>query len=799
MIMKRLVSALMVSAAFAAQAADSDYTAETGYVTLTSNDDRDKSSFYSVGRWSDGQDPHSGTNYYVGSQLQFYCDYNRTDDFAGDGIWVAGKVYHPGGWVNNVNCGPLHMLPDSWLTWRGVGGFAGGSMEILGTEANPAYIRFSTEEATKRSYAVKVPVSSAADAHLVFTYLVSAKLIDGKWILIKPDNHVTGATFPILGSWPDFCGTATVDWRHTVAPDGGTFSTPGTFVLNSESELSLTAASGESFFGGLVVHSNATFTMSANNTQVISIADRLQLDAGAKLNVGKALGGWTVGAPPTNDVFRLAAGAAFDEASLAAFPVARGTQSTDRGPYIPTCFWAVTEDAEGVRTVSQTRREVVRQTQSMNWSSNGFRSDEAISGQYWSDGKAPHPNADYLSDSGNVAVTPQGAYTTVGSYVFPGNSLTFYNRVVQIYDDAADLTGNFAFGAISEYAPQYNVSLAVGGHHLRGTICFAKMGGYATACKLDVWDGNTVHIHSDISGDGDVIVQAKNNHNTDYSGDVLSRGTLILSGDNSAFAGKWSVSCWQTLERPGWAKFFPDGYSANATNNVTVEIAGPTNLGGPLAAPAANALTLGNACRLSVTETADFDDLTRGWTFSSNAFVKVAAEKTVRVRNPVVLGGELVKEGNGCLCLGDLQKGADAPAAIRIEAGSLGALNAAAFNGIPLIFEKGAGLRVVAKESDPDLAARGFTYTADGSALAADGKIGIDYDLTGIDVENHETFSAAVMTVPSDQAASVAAKLSTAKPMKGYKVRLRIADNGDETSTIFCDIGEAEGTMLILR
>ena len=165
----------------------------------------------------------------------------------------------------------------------------------------------------------------------------------------------------------------------------------------------------------------------------------------------------------------------------------------------------------------------------------------------------------------------------------------------------------------------------------------------------------------------------------------------------------------------------------------------------------------------------------------------------------LVLGGELVKEGYGCLCLSDLQKGADAPAAIRIEAGSLGALDAAAFNGIPLIFEKGAGLRVVAKESDPDLAARGFTYTADGSVLASDGKIGIDYDLTGIDVENHETFSAAVMTVPSDQAASVAAKLSTAKPMKGYKVRLRIADNGDETSTIFCDVGEAEGMMLILR
>ena len=152
--MKRFVSVLAVSAALGAVAADSDYTAETGYVTLTSNDDRDKSSFYSVGRWSDGQDPHSGTNYYVGSQLQFYCDNNRTDDFAGDGIWVAGKVYHPGGWVNNVNCGPLHMLPGSWLTWRGVGGFANGSMEILGSEANPVTIRFSTPP---QSQSVRMP------------------------------------------------------------------------------------------------------------------------------------------------------------------------------------------------------------------------------------------------------------------------------------------------------------------------------------------------------------------------------------------------------------------------------------------------------------------------------------------------------------------------------------------------------------------------------------------------------------------------------------------------------------------
>ena len=175
---------------------DSQYTAASGYVTLTANDGSTTSSWDTVGYWSDKLVPHSTTNYYVGSARTLNVRKNTgaqtAAPFGGAKLVVAGKLmdYGTSSWHTQLG-DAIIMLPGSEYAMSSAGHVDSGSMEILGTGENPVQMSFSNSS----SYSKNMLVAFKLERERCLEFYSSK----------------TNVTYYMLSSLPDVLGTILID------------------------------------------------------------------------------------------------------------------------------------------------------------------------------------------------------------------------------------------------------------------------------------------------------------------------------------------------------------------------------------------------------------------------------------------------------------------------------------------------------------------------------------------------------------------------------------------------------------
>ena len=792
-----------VSASAGDRSYDALYTAETGYVTLTKDDTGNgaNSSFHSSRGWSDKDVPpdygmpHSGTNYYVGSQYRLYLDDVASGQtptgFDGDGIVVAGEVRMNGAWGRSAICGPLTMLPGSAFYWVNIGHVTGGSVHIKGTGTSVNKpVEFQSgrnNETSKQTMNAYMSFSADADGELHW------RLASGRDI---------GATFVVLDDWANFLGTFRIGNNFTIKTKNGLYKNPGRVIVSKNAMLQLTAASGTSEIGSLSVQSNGVLNLSAlNGSQTVKIATKLELEPGA-LVIPQTFSGNRISANEFHPVFELSAEAvAAGLPDFETIPVALcGRQVAIKDGHAPvtdTIFprleWVVRDGENGGKIVGFSWKEMVAVTKTMSYTSYGFDPNgtgNCDPSQYWGDGAYPSPDKDYFSYSKNLAIRQAG-----NPFVFPGDSLFMSAGLIYAYFESGDITISNLFLSAGGKVRIMNQEKS---YTLRGKIRTLGVGN-AVTWTFNLGDQASYTIASDISGDGILRFDMDTEVGTSNWKKTLTVGTVELAGDNSAYSGKMRVDCWQTAPST-YASFFGDApFVPGPNSNVTLRVSNQANLGGPLPSFAYDALTVSNECRLALKATATFDEQTRGWFFPANAYLRVEKDAVATVKVPVTFGTKLTKEGAGALMLGGtaaVAPGLQGRPEIKVEKGAFGFVSSTAIGGVDVTFGAGASLRVVAKPDDETLAQKGVDLTD--ATLSSVAPIPVEFDMTGVDVASKEDVSVAICTVPTSAAKAYANLLSLGKPAKGYSAKLVPVDNHDETTTLVAEC-EGQGLMLLLR
>ena len=774
---------------------DAIYTAAAGYVTLEADDsgNGDKSSFHTGLHWSDHEEPHPGTNYYVKTGKALYLDHVQSggtpEGFHGDSIVVGGQVRMNGALGAKAICGPLTMLPDSVFHWETFGNVTGGSVHIKGTGTStvkPVVFRSGTKnEKSVPSVNALMSFSSDADGELY-------------WRFYDPDGtRDIGIAFTVQEDWSEFLGTFRIGRNFTFQTESGLYRMPGNLIVTTNAMLRLTAATGQSEIGALTIQTNGVLNLSAaNGSQTVRISKKLELEPGA-LVIPQSFGGSRLPAQEFHPVFELTAEAvAAGLPDFTTIPVAicgrQPSIENGHGPVFtifPELGWEVRNSEGGGKTVGFSYKETVSVTNSMNFSKTGFIKNgtgDADPAKYWSDGLYPQKGKGYYS-SYNLFI--RGA----DPYVFPGDSFMVNGAHVLLYGDAKDVTIS---NLVLVGNGKVRLTTSEREYHLRGTIKTLKMGA-STSFRFMGGDKCTQFIDSDISGDGLLEFSMDTEVASSSWNKTLPVGTFELTGDNSAFSGKMMVDCWQTADSKYDAYFGGVPYVPGPYSNITLRVSSQANLGGALPETAYDALTVSNECRLALLSTAEFCEPTRGWFFPENAYLRVENGAVATVSSPITYGAKLVKEGPGTLVLGGASRVAPGVAVrpkLKVEEGSVGIVSPTAIGGLDVDFSAGTSLCLKAKPDKPEMAERGVDLTD--ASISSGSAISVELDMAGVDIEGGERVFVAICTVPSSQVSQYVGKFSFANSVSKYVLELTWVANPDSTSTLRAKVGKPAGFVL---
>lgn len=198
-----------------------------------------------------------------------------------------------------------------------------------------------------------------------------------------------------------------------------------------------------------------------------------------------------------------------------------------------------------------------------------------------------------------------------------------------------------------------------------------------------------------------------------------------------------------------------------------------------------DSLTVSNECRLSLLSTSEFADLTRGWFFPENAYLRVEEDAVATVKNPITYGRKLVKEGLGKLMLGGtvaVAPGVTGRPQLKVEEGSLGFVSSAAVDGLDVCFAAGALLRLQAEPEDDELAVKGIDLT--NADIASESTIGIEVDMSGVDMLAAGKIAIPVCTVPESRMPDYEGLFTVGKIASGCSSKLAWVSNPDFTKTL---------------
>ena len=374
------------------------------------------------------------------------------------------------------------------------------------------------------------------------------------------------------------------------------------------------------------------------------------------------------------------------------------------------------------------------------------------SGDGWNDSSfTPEYSSRWSGVSENTPIDANTTYvsytkeivTPSSDYVFSGKSLVLCGR--DILFACRKLTVN-DFHIMNAAELRFWSQSAI---DLYGKITLSNPASSGTALELLQAYDYTANIHSDISGSAGIkIIGALKNGSS-----RPSSGTVILSGMNTAFTGKISLT----------------NECGSVGTNITLRVSDIRALGGPMSAFAYNAYSFQDWSRFQADADLAIVDSTRGVYFEGNTYVKIPnAAHTLTLATQTTMAGTLVKEGAGTLALGGVLKFtknlADDPLEgtniLRVAEGFIKPASKTGADGLAIAFASGTALALSPlSETDADVAQFGLyneKWAEPFDLTDSDGKLEVKLDLPD---DLPPTFSFGVCTVSASAGESLRGKI----------------------------------------
>lgn len=328
-------------------------------------------------------------------------------------------------------------------------------------------------------------------------------------------------------------------------------------------------------------------------------------------------------------------------------------------------------------------------------------------GTIWTDGKAPHADADYFHIDGIAGGA--NANLRLGSGVNGGafdlsamGTLTLRERALEDYMSQVNL-GHMRAMAGSALRVIYSTSIKDGDalwRHVLGDIYIdseATLENPFSICLATLTHEKTENVvEAKIRGEGVLRLYAENKESTTASPSVLR-----LTGDNSELKGRVVVQ----------------GYGTNDSGSrvrypLMVSIADVKALGGDPVVFAQDGVYLqanteGEAI-LQVEKSTTADSETRGW-LVDHGTVRTAEGATLTLRSPLRVVNSMVKDGSGTLALGAAVPVESHGSDLKIKEGCLMPLTSDCCTRFDVFFSKGTGIAIDADVADETVRQKGLT------------------------------------------------------------------------------------------
>lgn len=733
---------------------DSLYTAETGYVTMKKNDSKTDSGFAGKGKWSDGLPPHADTNYYVGTARTFYTpnDVNLNGHvFKGNKLVVAGTNAHAAGSSSTISWGETEFLPGSVYYFNSVGKIKAGSFTVKGTEENP--FRFYINRDSGSIYEINQSMDMVSDS--------------SGYTIVEQQGSVR-QSFIYDGDWTRYYGTLVCPTNLYILLKKD-FDSPGKFVVPDGGVMACLSNDSTVVLGSLDVASGGKvcFKGSAEGT-LFHVTNSLSLAAGAIVDTSNFFNR-ADSAIHTSMVFRLSpkvVEAGLPDWDKVVYPYRKKGALGDLPNIVP--FVMDDPEVEGGKYMGVRMKEIVYMTNSCSHYKSALDLAYNKPEAFWSDGQWPAAGKDYVLASHFIA---DG---NVNPYVFPGDSVTTRAVYFGMYKQMNDLTfDNLVFLGRTVFRPLEGSCSYI----VRGKLKLMANEDYPDPALVAIYNKQDFNIASDISGSNNLHACPLR-----LGDDFLEspRGTVRLSGDNTAWTGKLLVA--GTNDVYDTTKGLCE---LNALTNLTLRVTDSKNLGGTLPEFAYDALTVSNQCRLAIDGTTVFAETTRGWYFPRTAYLYVDGGKTAKCLNTLTIGGELVKEGAGTLCIGAKPAVEGAAASITVREGVLAAAVPDAFSGLSVNLCEGSSIGVDVNVQEEPFKSRGLEL-GDGTISAANGgKISVS--LIGVSGDLAEGCGPyALFTCAAGKMEELKNNISVSNPWPGESVSVKLTEkeNADGTVTL---------------
>ena len=794
---------LVVGCAFVfvfACAAFAQYDADDGYVVMERSDTAGYNyswNGYSYG-WSDGQPPHSNTNYFIPAGKRMAQPHRNGGKWEGGKIVVSGYIWtrHTGSSLSYLpQFDDIVFLGGSYVysNWD-VGGLNKSKVTVEAPADNPFELR---TEAGSNSY-----VGTGYLAETVF----SGEASTGVRLRVLDDSSKPTSTI-----WIDACcfsgypGTVGISGSKTiVAPrsGGGGFAFAGTLAVTNGATLCGAASSGDWTaypsmpVGTFILKDGGRYEMYLKNGvahPLIEATEGFSIEDDANVKIDNFLAGLAGSTDPESSESRIViahlTGAAVENCTVPEGEVPVGALSDLVNAESVSIFngwkYEIADDGNGGKNVCLVRQGHLAATLTNDSRPNSDSSlitntafYASVPAKFWSDGVV-HTNAaeevdlllrynwyPYVAiDVPYASVTyNKGTPDFNGCYV--GNSRTFRIRELNWLD-----VGSFGIWSGSG-SPSKITTITGGKMNLVGSSKMAILASHSYGFNVlsDITGTKTLHIHD-----------------RDVSAVKDRQGNISLSGDNSAFHGRLIIENHCSL----------DGDLGNLKCFIT-RLGDARNWGGAFTQDdeTFSAITLRGWPLVYVTNDVTFAETGREMLVTNGVRFSVSAGRTFALDNHLTCYGPVVKMGAGTLELGgrlDLIPSADASVRtnlLDVTAGTLKVSSKTAVDGFDVSFA--AGTRIVVGRDC------GFVNVkSDNPLTIADAKLPVE--IAGFDEKPEDDVEVAVLTLNKTAAANIGTdrfELTGTKSCKILKFEKReVGDNVEYVATV----SGKKGVILIVR
>ena len=734
-----------------------------GYVTLTANSSTSKG--FAGASWSETVDDPSTRDYLAAGGYTFYTTQNEVINAKSLTLGIVGgsECIFFAYYSATFNNGGVIFANGEAYPRASQDTFSGKT-----TFTSPSTAPFRFHGTNYRP----VGFTFAGDVHSIATAGILAY-----------SQGTNGFHVTFSGDTSDYLGSVVITSRYdgAGAPYGA--------------ELRL-SGSASTFGGSIVVRDGATF-----RPQIATSVGSLTLDPGSSLSLvaGKTLtvsAGLDVNGGPVPIALSGAPSAEVAEVTryaLITMPADSACTEADfslpnYGSNFRTAPHLYMETSGETKTLYAAYYPTVSLTTKNNGTGIGDTAtgSAVTNGAYWSDGEPVHGFAHYLVSriSGTTGIlTP---YAPDETMVFPGRSLRF-GEYTQIAIRTGDYTiSNLYFNCGSNGSTVFGLN-----EHdvtLRGKFSVNANGIVSFGPRRE----GSIRMAGPISGPASSLLNICGS----AAGTSLCRGIVVLEGDNSAYAGKMTV----TLDTPSNLRF--------ADRFMSLRVSDAASLGGARSEFAYDALKIEHAGRLEAYGSFTMDEPTRGVFVSGQGRFYVESGETLSLKEQLTVDGRVYKEGAGTLALGgalrfldsegELTETPPAEATNRtfyVMGGRIKPLSAHSLDGLDVVFSNktsqlDVGLAMDIEPDDAELLAKGICNAKSVNPFGVqsdDEGEKINISLQCANPVEGKIYEFAVMTLTNTVADAVFDKLVFTRPagLAHYKLELeRVSDTEAGTKTL---------------